>query len=84
MDNHQLLIENINRIHTTELGHERIKKNLGIECNVIEFCKSMILNDKSEILKHGKNWYCINNEIVITINAQSYTIITAHKIKYKS
>ncbi len=33
------------------------------------------------IYKQGKNWYCEIENIKITINSYSYTIITAHIIK---
>ncbi|HRF36049.1 MAG TPA: DUF3781 domain-containing protein, partial [Clostridia bacterium] len=31
--------------------------------------------------RQGKNWYATIDNVKITINAHSYTIITAHKIK---
>jgi hypothetical protein len=73
------LIKNINKIHTTELGEIRIIKNLELETNdVVEWCKNEIkIFDK--IMKKGKNWYIHKGNIIITINANSYTIITAHK-----
>lgn len=44
-------------VHTTELGVERIKRNLCLDAgDVVEWC-------------------------VITVNAYSYTIITAHRKK---
>lgn len=36
---------------------------------------------KCNIYKQGKNWYCEIDNIKITINSYSYTIITAHIIK---
>ena len=41
----------------------------------------MIVDNNSIIYKKGKNWYVICNNIIITINGFSYTIITAHEIK---
>lgn len=73
------LLLNINKIHTTQMGIDRIKKNLKLETNeVIEFCKNKILNKNCKIYKQGKNWYCEIDNIKITINSYSYTIITAH------
>lgn len=73
------LLDNINKIHTTELGKERIKNNLKLDnTNVVEYCKNKIISDKSKIYKKGKNWYCEIDDIIITINSYSYTIITAH------
>lgn len=74
-----MLLENIDKIHTTKLGIERIKKNLKLNTNnVVEYCKRIILDKKTEIIKKGKNYYCIIDNIIITVNSYSYTIITAH------
>ena len=73
------LLSNIEKIHTTKMGNERIKKNLSINGDVINYCKKIILNKKTNIYKHGKNWYAELDNIIITINSFSYTIITAHK-----
>ncbi len=78
------LIENIDKLHTTEQGVERIRRNLSIETDdVVEWCKKMILDETAAIEKKGKNWYVTVTlcNIVITVNSYSYTIITAHKIK---
>jgi intein-encoded DNA endonuclease-like protein len=73
------LLENINKIHTTELGIIRIKKNLGLKTNdVVNWCKKKTKN-ADKILRNGKNWYIYIGDNVITINAKSYTIITVHK-----
>lgn len=39
------------------------------------------LNENCHIYRQGKNWYCEIDNIRITVNACSYTIITAHIIK---
>ena len=80
MEKNELLI-NIYKIHTTYLGISRIKRNLGIEEDVVEFCKNKVLDKNCNIYKQGKNWYCEIDNIKITINSYSYTIITAHKLK---
>ena len=75
------LIENINKIHTTNLGIDRIRKNLRMEIeDVVAYCKKKILDQKAYIYKIGKNWYCETGDIKITINSHSFTIITAHII----
>ena len=82
MKNKQILLENINNVHTTKMGIERIKKNLKLEnVNIVEYCKNKILDKNCNIFLKGKNWYCEVENIVITINYNSYTIITAHKLK---
>lgn len=76
------LISNINNLHTTDLGIIRIKKNLNLDIdNVVEYLKKKILNKNCNIYKKGKNYYCEIDNIRITVNSYSYTIITAHKIK---
>jgi hypothetical protein len=78
------IIENINKIHTTELGIIRIKKNLKLETDdVVKWCKNKIKN-ADNIIRKGKNWYVYVDGIKITVNAHSFTIITARKEKWES
>lgn len=78
----ELLLSNINKIHTTEMGIDRIKKNLSLENeDVVKYCINKITDKNSNIYKKGENWYIEINDIKITVNSYSYTIITAHKIK---
>ncbi len=78
----QLLLSHIEKIHTTELGAERIKRNLGLSTDdVVEYCKNKITDVKSVIYKEGKNFYSESDGERITVNSCSFTIITAHKIK---
>ncbi len=79
MQSKDIIIENIEKIHTTEMGVERISKNLGISGDVVEYCKTKILQDNSEVVKKGKNFYVEVDDCMITVNSSSYTIITAHK-----
>ena len=80
--NKDILLSNIDKIHTTEMGIDRIKKNLKLNTDdVVEFGKNKILDKNCNIYKQGKNWYCEIDNIKITINSYSYTIITAHLIK---
>ena len=77
----ELLIKNIEKIHTTDMGSERIKKNINLNnVDVISYCKNIIKDNNCNIYKKGKNWYCEIDNIRITINSYSYTIITAHLI----
>ena len=78
----EVLLSNIDKVHTTEMGIDRIKKNLKLNTNdVVEFCKNKILDKNCNIYKQDKNWYCEIDNIKITINSYSYTIITAYLIK---
>lgn len=56
--------------------------NLKIDtADVVEYCKNKVLDKNCNIYKQGKNWYCEVENIKITINSYSYTIITAHIVK---
>ena len=80
MENNDLL-NNIDKLHTTKLGIGRIKQNLGLETNdVVGWCRNAI-RQANDIIRTGKNWYVHTDDCVITVNVNSYTIITAHKIK---
>lgn len=78
------LIDNIEKLHTTPMGVDRIRRNLKLSNDVkdvIAFCRQKILDDKAAITRQGKNWYVKIDGCNITVNAYSYTIITAHSQK---
>ncbi len=82
MDAKKIFISNLDQLHTTTLGVERIKKNLLLEVeDVVSWCKEKIKDKNSKIIRQVKNWYITIENFKITVNAYSYTIITAHKIK---
>lgn len=77
-----VLTDNIDKVHTTEMGIDRIRKNLSLgDIDVVEWCRSKILDIDAVIIRQGKNWYVRIDGCMITVNASSYTIITAHKEK---
>ncbi|MDR2178808.1 MAG: DUF3781 domain-containing protein [Synergistaceae bacterium] len=72
-------LENIDKLHTTPMGAERIRKNLGLNIpDVVKWCKQKIQEPKAEIISRGKNWYVSIDGCEITVNAHTCTIITAH------
>lgn len=76
------LLKNLDKLHTTELGVERIKRNLFLDTDdVVVWCKAKIGSVKAVITRSGKNWYVNIDNCIITVNAYSYTIITAHREK---
>ena len=80
--NKEVLLSNINKVHTTKMGNDRIKKNLKLNTNdAVEYCKNKVLDKNCNIYKQGKNWYCEIENIIITISSYSYTIITVHTKK---
>ncbi len=74
------LILNLEELHTTKLGIERIKRNLSLEVDdVVKWCIEKIQKKEASIIRKGKNWYVNIENCEITVNAYSYTIIIAHK-----
>ena len=64
------------------MGLDRIKKNLKLDNHdIIEYIKNIIKNKDTITYKKGKNYYCETDNLIITINSYSYTIITAHTKK---
>ena len=78
------LLSSIDNIYTTELGLMRIRRNLGLlhEVDVVAYCKDTIMRADS-IERRGKNWYAHAGDVIITVNASSLGIITAHRVKPK-
>ncbi len=77
------LFANLDKIHTTELGIKRIRKNLGLDTeDVVAWCKQKIENPDT-ITRTDKNWNVRGDGFVIIIDAQSFTIITARREKRK-
>jgi len=80
--NKEALLMQIDKLHTTAMGIDRIKRNLKLDTeDPVEYCKNKILDNNCHIYQQGKNWYCEIDNIKITINSYSYTIITAHTIR---
>jgi hypothetical protein len=78
------LFLNLYKLHTTDLGIARIKKNLSLDVDdVVTWCREKIQNPDAFVTRKGKNWYVNIEDCEITVNAYSYTIITSHKIKKK-
>lgn len=76
------LLNNLDKLHTTPMGVERIRKNMSIDTDdVVEWCRRHIILPQASIKRKGKNLYIEVNGCIITVNMYSYTIITAHKLK---
>ena len=82
MEDKKILLDNIDKVNTTEMGIDRIKRNLKIDTtDVVEYCKNKVLDKNCNIYKQGKNWYCEVENIKITINSYNYTRIIHEHIK---
>ena len=74
------LLNALDKLHTTELGETRIRKNIGENVpNVVEWAKTQIKLPNVDIKRVGKNFQVTADRYRITVNAGSFTIITAHK-----
>ena len=76
------LLDNIEKLHTTPMGVDRIRRNLSLGNDikdVVLWSRQKILNTHADISRQGKNWYVKIDGSIFTVNAFSYTIITAHK-----
>lgn len=52
------LLDNIHRLHTTPMGADRIRRNLGWDTvDVVARCQAVILDKSCRIDRAGKNWY---------------------------
>ncbi len=74
-----VLLANLDKLHTTELGEQRIKKNIGADIDdVVEWTKARIRSVNIRAAREGKNIQAEADGFRITINANSFTIITVH------
>ena len=74
-----VLLENL---HTTTMGEDRIRRNAApAEADVIAWCKERITALDAVIERRGKNFYITSGGCTLTVNARSYTVITAHRSK---
>ena len=73
----------IQSLHTTELGALRVKRNLNLKTDgVVAWCRAVLATVGSDsVIRRGKNYYIYGRDFVLTVNANSNTIITAHKLK---
>lgn len=75
------LLSQLERLHnTTPGGAARVKRNLTLDTDdVVEWCREKVASSSAAIVRAGKNWYVRIDGCTITVNAHSYTIITAHR-----
>ena len=74
------LLLNLDRLHTTELGSQRIKRNLGLAAaDAADCCRQLITAPGTAVTSKGKNLYVYSDGCLLTINASSFTVITAHR-----
>jgi len=82
-----MLIENIDRLHTTPMGVDLIKRNLKLDTyDVVGYCKNLILSPQCHITQQGKNWYCEirNTRLLLILTAIRLLPHTSLKKKRKA
>lgn len=84
-DDATLLRAHIDKLHSTEGGILRVRKNLNLgNIDIVKWCQEKVQQADAVITKKGKNWYVYVAGCQLTINSSSYTLITAHKESSKS
>ncbi len=72
----------IDKIHTTALAAERIRRNLHLsDPDAEDHIRRLILSEDCRAYRQGKNIYCESCGVRITLHAGSYTVITAHPVR---
>ena len=67
-------------LHTTAMGEERIRRNAAPDAgDVVAWCRARVAAPDAVMERRGKNIYITSGGCTLTVNARSYTIITAHK-----
>ena len=70
------------RLRTTPMGAERIRKNLNLDTeDVIGYCRALIMREDCRVDRRGKNLYCESGGVRLTVHGHSCTVITAHRIR---
>lgn len=78
----KILMDHLAFLHTTELGKRRMQRNLSLDMeDMVHWCREQIIDPGAVIDHVGKNWYIEVKDCRITVNASSYTIITAHRTR---
>ncbi len=77
------LTSNLEKLRITPQGAARVRKNLRLEAaDVVQWCREAIARAEA-IERKGKNWYARSKGCVITVNANSFTVITAHRSAFR-
>ncbi len=76
------LIKNLDKLHTTEIGVERIKGNCQIETDdAVQWSRMHIPDENVKMERIGKNGDIFTDHCKITVKAHSHTIIIAHRVE---
>lgn len=73
----EILKDNIELIHIEEVSINHIKRCLNVYDNPLDFIKKIILNDRSKVIKNDKNYFVSLNNVLLSIDAGSYKVVSA-------
>ena len=78
----ETLLAALPRLHTTPLGLTRLRRNLCLseDTDPVAFCRDLLSREDCTVLHLGKNLYCRAENVLLTIHARSYTLITGRRI----
>ena len=77
----EALLAALPRLHTTPLGLTRLRHNLCLseDTDPVAFCRDLLSREDCTVLHLGKNLYCRAENVLLTIHARSYTLITGRR-----
>lgn len=78
----ETLLAALPRLHTTPLGLTRLRRNLCLseDTDPVAFCRDLLSREDCTVLHLGKNLYCRAENVLLTIHARIYTLITGRRI----
>ncbi len=75
------ILNNAEYIHATSMAALRINHNLKLDItNHVDWFIAIVKDEKNKIERKGRNYYITYNDAIITLNANSFTLLTAHRI----
>lgn len=76
------LVQALKKLHITELGAARIRRNLMLETDdVAQWCADRLRSEPAAVVRRGKNLYVTAGGFEFTLNQKSGTVITVHRLK---
>ena len=71
------MLNRVEELHTTPMGYIRINSIFQKDDECISYIKEILKDPSTDVIRLGKNYYLYCKDYIVTINASSFTIITA-------